>query len=210
MRNIPTYDEYMAFVYLTDVCNITDIKLSDKPDIISLDEVTLGIEVVSAIPNGDKKLESYYHKINNGKDASKLRNNLEQEGYTFNGYGAVGVGLHDSDIELPNSMHINKSIDKIYVELDKKYNKQSKYHKTIKFGVFIDCHLLYDTQDKLKPICTKIYNKYSDKMDVIYFNIIDSNIICKVTKQDFMLYNYDKQQHELSIKANNLRKEVVD
>ena len=203
-RLIPTYDECYAFVLLSKF-GIKDCILSDKPDIISNDR-TWGIEIVSALFEGEHKLETYFIKQkekDTSKDKDKDNDKKEYplpDGYESFGYGVIGPCLCEHKLS-PDDLTIEDSI-KIAIDMIKKKKEKSINYHVEKISLYITSELCFRDEERLKGIASRMYNEAKDVFQYLYINVRDSNNLIICSKCDIFVHHYN--QHEIAIEAYKL------
>lgn len=202
-RKNPTCDECCAFVLLARLFSLKGIYLSDKPDIKSNDGI--GVEVTSALPEGEHRVESIYESLKNGNQICPEK--MLSKGYRYrNGFAVHPILVEDDDFKTSSNDVSNKDMERLINSaiLDK-IDKKQKYEKCASFGLFIRTRLASSEISNLETICKNIYSLHSRDLDFIYFFIENENSVIYVNKDgNINAKSFDEDQLTYSKEAYNL------
>lgn len=188
-RQTPTYEECYALVLLQECLNMTNLELSDRPDIRCDNQV--GIEVVSALCEDEKRVETILLRRREGKKADPI-----PTGYTETCFlmGPTRV----SKKWTPKALKLIKST------VDNKKEKVGTYHcKTDRLFVFTE---LCIDDDTLKSIGKDLYQYASDTFKVLYILVRDSNCLIVCDANGVSLHYHQEKQYEYSLLAYEIYK----
>ena len=198
-RKAPTYDECYALVILQECLNMTDLEVSDRPDIRCNNQV--GIEVVSALFEDDKRLESIIKRRQEGKKSDPI-----PEGYIETPYCFMHPEMVSKDCMKTNKYDrsISDAVKLIKSAIDKKTKKVSKYDCETD-RLFLFAELCID-DDTLKSIGEDVYQYASDTFKILYILARDSNCLMVCDANGVSLHYHQEKQYEYSLLAYDIYK----
>ena len=177
---------------------MTNLELSDRPDIRRNNQV--GIEVVSALFEAEKRVETILQRRREGKKADPI-----PEGYTETCF------LMGPTMVSQNWMKTNKydrstsdAVELIQNEIDKKKGKVCKYD-CVTDSLFIFADLCAD-DNELKSIGMCIHQHASDVFKVLYILVRDANCLMVCDANGVSLHYHQEKQYEYSLLAHEIFK----
>lgn len=196
-RQEPTYEECYALILLQECLGIFDLELSDRPDIKCNNQ--FGIEVVSALFEDEKRLETIYSRKLAGKKTDPI-----PEGYVETRYFTIHPKMVTEDWMKTSKYDrsMSDAVELIKKAMDKKSKKVSSYDlETNRLFVFTE---LCIDEDTLKSIGRDLYQYTQNTFQVLYILVRDANCLMVCTSDSISLYYHEKEQFSYSMMAKEL------
>ena len=207
-RPTPTYEECYALVLLREYLHMTNLKLSDRPDIVY--DNKSGIEVVSALFEEDKRLETILMRKKENKKTDHL-----PPGYTQCPYFIMHPLKSSQDCGATNKYErcTSEAIELIKRTIDKKKEKVDSYNKANNFKtdrLFVFTRLFIDG-DALKVVGRDMYHRASDTFTNLYLLVEDVNclIVCN-SHGIFLNFFTDEEQYQYACQAQNIQRRIEE
>ena len=202
-RQEPTYEECYALILLQECLGMSDLKLSDRPDIRCNNQV--GIEVVSALFEAEKRIETILQRRREGKKADPI-----PAGYTETCF-LMGPTMVEH-----NWMKIDKydrstsdAIELIKSAIDDKKAKVNSYNEANNFNtdrLFVFADLGVDDEIDLNTIGKDIYQYAQGDFHTLYISVRDASCLMVCDANGVYLYYHQEKQYEYSLLAYDMYK----
>lgn len=188
-RKKPTYEETYAYVLTQKYFDFGELKIGDKPDMISIDAV-YGIEAVSALPEDEHREYSCLGKIAKKKKLKKS----ELEWYRAKRSNYCSYSSREND---------ESFVAGILEAIQDKRDKVISYTPVQHLGLFINTHLIADPKDYEEQY-RKIFMDNHDMFDFIIFEIRNENQLLYVDEYKTQWVDYSVCQEEIARTAYSL------
>lgn len=189
-RQTPTDEEYYAYELIRRHFDFGELILSDKPDIISQNNL-YGIEVVSALLQDEHKEIACLTKIAKGRklkdsDLQWYRNNCcDYRSYSSAENDAIFL------------VHISQAIQEKVV-------KAAEYQKVQSLGLFITTHLIADPKEQEQQY-VHFFKQHQETFNFLIFEIRNESMLLYIDKEKVQWIDYSDYQGEIA-RASRERK----
>lgn len=182
-RQTPTTEEYYAYELIRRHFDFGELILSDKPDIISQDNL-YGIEVVSALLEDENKEISCLTKIAKGQ---KLKDN-DLQWYRDNRCDYRSYSSTEDDAIF---------LVRISQVIQKKVEKAAAYQKVQSLGLFITTHLIANPKEQERQY-VQFFEQHQETFNFLIFEIRNESLLLYIDKEKVQWIDYSDYQGEVA------------